>query len=140
MKQKKWYVALLAALMAVVFCFAVGCGEKSREEICGEYAIKLIEENDFYNPSSVRVLRAYYEADADSYYISAFECEAIAFCQIQAGTQSGGTTTMRYGVIIGGERDGEALGCKEDDFSGDPLDVSVINNILKKHWEDLGVL
>lgn len=132
MKQKKWYVALVAMLMAVMLCFAVGCGEL-REAVCGRYAIKLIEENDFYNPSSVRVLRAYYQEDPENEYVSVFECEAIVFCQIQAGTKAGGTTTMRYAVLIGGERDGEALGCKEDDFSGDPLDVGKINEILKDH-------
>ena len=123
-----------------MLCFAVGCGEKSHEEICGEYAIRLIEENDLYNPSSVRVLKAYYEDSEGNAMIKAFECEAIVYCQIQVGTHSGGTTTVRYAVIIGGERDAEPLSCKESDFTGDALDVSIINKIIVKHWEDLGVL
>lgn len=139
MKRKKLFAALLALLAAVVMCFAVGC-EKSREEICGDYAIKLIEENGFYNPSSVRVLKAYYEDSEGNYYVKSYECEALVFCQIQAGTQSGGTTTSRYAIVIGGEKDGTPLKCDESDFSGDALDVSVINKILKDHWEDLGVL
>ena len=140
MKQKKWYAVLLAILSAVVLCFAVGCGEKSHEEVCGEYAIKLIEDNDFYNPSSVRVLKAYYEDSEGNATIKSKECEAIVYCQIQAGTKSGGTTTARYAIIIGGEDDGTPMSCSESDFTGDALDVSVINNMIKKHWEDLGVL
>ena len=140
MKQKKWLALLLAMVTVFVLCFAVGCGEKSREEICGEYAIKLIEDGGFNDPSSVRVLKAYYEDSEGNATIKTFECDAIVFCQIQSATALGGTTTSRYAILIGGKDDGKPMTCSESDFTGDALDVSVINSVLKKHWEELGIL
>lgn len=55
MKQKRWYVALLAALMAVVLCFSVGCGEYG--EVAGTYEMRSISGNI----NGVTIDESYYE-------------------------------------------------------------------------------
>lgn len=151
MKLKKFFVAICTVLSMVMLFASVACGKedgggtsvggtKSIEESCSKYIISAIEDGGFYNPSAARVLSASYEDGESNIYVMSYDCTAILFLTIQGTNKLGGTLNKKYAIVIGGSEDGEMFSAESVSATGDSLNVGTINQLIKKHWIDLGII
>lgn len=152
---KKIFVFIF--LLSIVLAITVGCSttgsttektvQKTKEDIAAEYIIEMIDSQDFYNPTQVRMQQVYYSTD--SWDVEEEEADGVYHLKIQGTNKMGGTITQYHYIYLKGDET-EYFYLDQDDGSiltgyftstdeGEKLDVGVINGIIKKHWEDLGL-
>lgn len=114
---------------------------------CAQYIYRFILDGEFYNPSAIRILEASYMTAENDLYAQLLDCDAIMYVTIQGTNKVGGTLNKDYVIAVGGAMDGEVYSNEDSDGNGlndysqsdKVIDVALINKMLQKYWEDMGI-
>lgn len=114
---------------------------------CAQYIYHFILDGEFYNPSAIRILEASYMTAENDLYAQLLDCDAMMYVTIQGTNKVGGTLNKDYVIAVGGAVDGEVYSNEDSDGNGlndysqsdKVIDVALINKMLQKYWEDMGI-
>jgi hypothetical protein len=134
---------VLIIIMFLSFFMLIGCGSSAYNKLDDfeqdVFNSLLININDFYNPSEIRVIGASEYEDEDGY----------VFIEIQGTNRIGGTINRWYLLQIESGYVGATYMNRGDIIDVDDwsLDITVdggfdcggINSALNKYWEDLNI-